>query len=161
MEHKKSKRIGPLEVSILVAALFLLVCGVHQIGSWMTPKPVHVPTPTELVVQDGREYQVLSFASIKCDRMPCYLITFAYPEEVANIASGKIVKELSRGTIIVPKAHIQIDRERLGRNRITWDPKVTVEGKEYKTTRWYPGHMLQADEMPQIRQERPLIRPKR
>lgn len=157
------KKDVKISIGLAVAAVtifILLICGIVQIVDWCI-KPVPTPIQTEIVVKDGREYQVLSFGSIMCGKLPCYLITFVYPDELAGIASGKIKTELRRGTIIVPKSRLQLDRDHLGRNRIIWDPAITIEGKQYRSARWYPGHILPADEIPQIRQEKPLTRIKR
>ena len=156
------KRIGFWEIVVIICILFVFVCGVIQIYNWCNPAPKPVPLPTELVVRDGVVYQVLAFDTIWCGKVLCRLVMFGYPSEVAAVASGKIkADQLHRGTIIVPVDKLQIDRMRLGRNRIIWDRPITIEGKTYKSARWYPGHILPSDEIPQIAQEKPLTRIKR
>lgn len=156
------RRFGLTDFMVIACLAVVLVCGVIFIYQLFFPAPKPAVPQTELIVRDGIEYQVLAFDTIWCGKVLCRLVMFGYPSEVAAVASGKInADKLRRGTIIVPVDKLQFDRKRLGRNRIIWDRPITIEGKTYKSARWYPGHILQSDEIPQLVQERPLTRIKR
>jgi len=157
------KRIGPLEISIIVVVLFVLVCGVMQITSWLKHKPA--PPTTELVIGNNQSYYMLGFHAVVTSdntskRYPGYLFTLVLPNEYERNISGKALAELRRGTIIVPKDGLAIDRS-LPKNTIKWFELKTVEGKNYAVAHWNPAVIRPVDYIPAIRQEKPLTHPKR
>lgn len=136
----------------VVVLVMLAIFGIVQIVNWCKPAPA-----TQLVVKDGVQYEMLSMRLVICNNRPCYLITFAYPDELKAVASGKIKSELRRGTIIVPKQQLWFDNA-MTRGRIIWDQEVNYEGKAYKTARCHPRYIVPAEGTPVLREEKPLTR---
>lgn len=159
------KRIGPLEITIAIVGLFLLVCGVLYITERLTPKPVPVPVKTELTIRNDQAYFMFGFWACKTvdakgKQLDAYLFTLVLPDEYKKNMSGKALAELRRCTIIVPKDGLVIDRS-LPKRTIRWIGLKTVEGKQYAVAHWNPTVIRPVDYIPIIRQEKPLTHPKR
>ncbi len=140
-----SKRANPARLLLLALATFALV--------WLVARGCR-QTPVELIVQDGVQYEMISFGSsttvVEGKSIATYLITFAFPEG----------KDLRRGTIHVPTDKLQIDSTLL-ENRIIWDKPIEIEGKQYRTVRWHPRRIETDPDKPRIKQDEPLTRPRR
>jgi len=107
------------------------------------------------VIEDGVEYQILSFAKVDTVKnadgaiVPAYLVTFTYAEGDQN----------TRGTIAVPR-YALLEDESLPANRIIWDYPVILEGRTYRQVRWHPNYKVPAREVPELKEEKPLVRDK-
>lgn len=104
-----------------------------------------------LVIVDGQQYQLASFAATKAqitdqDQIESYLLTITYDDPARGT---------TRATINVPRAGLVYDRT-LPILTVVWDPPTTLEGKTYSGARWNPGYKVPARDRPALVPEKPL-----
>lgn len=137
----RTGRIVGLVVLILAAGVILY--------NWLKPAP-----PAPLVVQEGTEYKLLSYSiadtPVDSGQVPSYVLNIGWYNDEQT--------EMHHGSIMVPKMAALKD-SLLPKNTVVWDPKVSLEGREYQVMRWNPSYSVRARERPLVSaNERPLTR---
>ncbi len=134
------------KVTAIVLVALLVGVGLYN---WLRPSP-----PPPLVVQEGTEYKLLSYSiadtPVDAGQVPSYVLNIGWYNDEQT--------EMHHGSIMVPKMAALKD-SLLPENTVVWDPKVSLEGRDYQVVRWNPSYSVRARERPLVSaNDKPLTR---